>query len=276
MALASRGVGTLEMLKLDATKQRVWIDVTDLRQWSGHLTGVQRVVFENMVRLRNDPDIEAEGIYYEPWIDELLVADIPNLMSKLNHQSAEASSQNAGDSAKEKLKHQLKAIYFKLPADLRSRIKRALRAAQQLKHRAYFAKNKFIYSRATKGPQSPVAELCPHDTVLVFGKLWDSTPLVDLLSRKKNQIGFRYIVTVHDLIAVSQQQLLGPGMFYQHSQYLFDTVAWADLILCVSKSTERDVKRFANQLHVPEPQTKVIQLGDTSLTTSVSSLSAYR
>jgi hypothetical protein len=37
-----------------ATKQRVWIDVTDLQQWSGHLNGVQRVVFENMVRLYND------------------------------------------------------------------------------------------------------------------------------------------------------------------------------------------------------------------------------
>jgi hypothetical protein len=123
-----------------ATKQRVWIDVTDLQQWRGHLTGVQRVVFENIVRLHNDPDIEAEGIYYEPRIDELLVADIPNLMSKLNHQAAEASSQNAGGSAKEKLKYQLKAIYLKLPADLRSRIRRAFRAAQQLKYRSYLAK----------------------------------------------------------------------------------------------------------------------------------------
>ncbi len=250
----------------------VWLDVTDLGQWSGHMTGVQRVVYENMCRLHSDESVNAKGFSYDPYRNEIFEVNLHEVIARFE---TATNIPDGGASRSSRLKDTAREMYFRIPSGVRTRItpgqkrlakegaKKMLGAAHHSLHQVRSLRARMY--RFSSAESTPAALIAPHDTVLVLGKIWDSTPLVNLMATRKRQIGFTYVQLVHDLIPLFQPQVFGEGLFDPYAQYAFETLASADTILCVSRSTERDVHRLARELHFPEPHTVVVELGDSPL-----------
>lgn len=256
---------------MKSDKTTVWLDVTDLQCWSGHLTGVQRVIYEVLVELIADSELDARGFAYEPSRNDIFEVGLRTLADKFSSQQTSLS-----ESSQTNLTAKLRLAYLKLPNRIKhhitSRHKEYIRKTGRLSLRALRYLKQTIKPSTTAVAKAKKAEISKQDTVLVLGKVWDSTPLVDLLSNLKKQVGFRYVQAVHDLIPIFEPHLFGEGLFDPYAQYLFETVAAADVILCVSKSTQKDILRFANDLNFPKPHTVIIEHGDSPLNSVKSQL----
>jgi glycosyltransferase involved in cell wall biosynthesis len=246
----------------------VWLDVTDMEQWGGHMTGVQRVIYENMCRLQADPTITAKGFSYDSYRNEVFCVELESVIARIS----EVTSAPIGPDRTVRLKHLVRSVYFKTPAAVRNRItprqkQFAIKSAKKALLTARHGLHTVRTLRARVAPNTS-AERIPaifttDDTVLVLGKIWDQPALVNLLAARKRIIGFRYVQLVHDAIPVVQPQLFGPGLFEPYAQYLFETLGSVDIVLCNSKSTERDMHKLARELHFPKPHTHVVELGDS-------------
>ncbi len=251
------------------------MDVSDLLDWSGHMTGVQRVMYEIMTCLIEDSAYEARFFKLSFNGKALVECDVTDMLARMSAQANEAST--APDDATEGRKKQIKAMvrkaYFALPTGVRQRIttehkQKAKHVAHTALHQAKQLKHQFAQMAAKPGEQeyAKPADFRQDDTVLVVGKAWDDIRLVDLLAEGKRAVGYRYVTLVHDLIPVFQPHLFGPGLFNPYAQYLFEALTNCDRILCVSKNTEKDVQQLAAILNVPHVETAVVVLGDTPLT----------
>src|SRR5215475_12410974 len=127
-----------------STTKTVWLDVTDMEQWSGHMTGVQRVVYECMCRLQADISIAAAGFSYDPYRNEVFAVDLNDVVQRVS----QATSTTTGPNRTAKLKSLARTMYFRTPSSVRARItpaqkqfairsaKKALKAAHHGLHTA--------------------------------------------------------------------------------------------------------------------------------------------
>jgi glycosyltransferase involved in cell wall biosynthesis len=114
-------------------------------------------------------------------------------------------------------------------------------------------------------PNEPVrASITFHsgDIVLILGKPWDNPDIQRLLIEQKRVQDFKVVQVVYDLIISLYPQLHHPSLFKPYTQNMFDAVTVSDLMIPISKSSERDLKKFCEMLNLPVPNTKVVRLGD--------------
>lgn len=247
--------------------KKVWIDLTDFSVWSGHLTGVQRVIYEVLLRLKDDSGIELHGFIYIKERNEIFIADPIKMLEKVEV----VSRDDVPLAQNNRLKSMARSLYFGMPQFAREKITprqkeqliRISKKTIQKSRKAINASRSLV--KAAKTENLVRAEIHKKDTVLVLGKIWDETELVDFLSIKHRNIGFKYVQLIYDLIPVIQPHLFGYGLFNPYSQYLFETLASVDTILCDSMCTETDVINLAKRLNFSKPNTCVIELGDTPM-----------
>ncbi len=251
------------------SKQKIWIDMTDLDVWSGHMTGVQRVIYQNAKRFVESDKYDTKFFVFEPHhkvFSEVSFADISNRVEA----AVEASGRDevGGRSLKQRLKHAPRAIVRRMPASVKRRVppivKRGLKKSARLGIRTL--RNAKQSMRSVSAPLNvrPIT-FSKHDTLLLMGKTWDLPDLMPALGRLKMEQGFRIVHLVHDLIPIFEVQLFGPGLFEPYTRNMFEICSLSDGILTNSKATKQDVERFCKELNIPLPPIIAVRLGDDLL-----------
>lgn len=264
---------------MSTSQKRIWIDVTDLNDWHGHMTGIQRVIYNVARRYAESEKYEAHGFVFDPDRRIFTEHNLPELLKKV-HEGARDVQQNGNQqpetapnrSTKQLLKLAPRALARRVPTSVKQRIPSEIKQGIKLNARlaidlARHAKHALRAQTAVtvfEGDTNAV-HFEKTDVVLVLGKSWDYPELIPVLGRLKQQAGFRLVHLIHDMIPILEPHLFGPGLFEPYTKCMFDVCALSDEILAQSESTERDIKRFCELLNITTPPIKRIRLADEVL-----------
>lgn len=257
------------------SQSKLWIDMTDLSRWKGNMTGVQRVIYEIAQRYHKSDSLigyfvyddktrhcyevsfEAiDGIINAPIANEPVVTSRAKRIAKQTFGLIKSSYDNLSDDAKDK-------IPSAFVVGGKVFIKGAEKAARTTLHYVREARARRM-SKVVKDSIQPGHNVPFHkgDTLFVIGASWDSKTKIFDLARLKYQHELRYVQVIHDVIPSFDPYLFGDGFAADFDTRIFESIAIADLLLCVSKATEGELLKFCETARISPPLTEVIRLGD--------------
>lgn len=246
---------------------RILIDLTDLELWNGHHGGTQRVVY-NISKYfyleRENLGKQVEFIIFSNKDDAFHTASFTGIYGKVESLKDAAGQHDGplGLSRKTKLKHRLRPY---VPETIRKSKKTRQAAISSISIGLKLSNKVRGASKSLKITPKALSERVTFqkdDTVLILGKPWDNLKIQDILSKQKNETGFKLVQVVYDLIISLQPQLHHPSLFTAYTQNMFNAVSNSDLLLPISKSSARDLNQFCKLLNLEAPKTEVIRLGD--------------
>ncbi len=240
-----------------------WIDLTDLAVWSGHLTGIQRLVYQITLRYSEDENVryfifdEEKKKFFETSFQPIR----EQIEASMQNQEQQAVSVSRLSTAE--IKQTAIRFYKKMPESLRDRFTpaRKEKLKKLYKKSRQIAKKRPSFSKSKPNGHNEVI-FHKGDTVLVMGKPWDYPSFMECIRRQKLVEDFKLIQVVYDLIPVFQPHLHGEALIKQYTQHMFEVAALSDGLLAISKSTKKDMTRFCKRLNLPVPPIEVIRLGD--------------
>ncbi len=249
----------------------IWIDLTDIEQWSGHHGGTQRVVYG----ISKNFYLNQENVHYftySPADNEFYEADFKPIYDRVESLKSAANHTINNTGSTRTLKHRIKDkvlpyIPNRIMANevLKGRIKKTARYAIISASRARSVAGRPLRHLSTKGGRierrNPI-NLKKDDVVLILGKPWDEPGLQTLLDKKKYEIGFKVVQVVYDLIISLRPHLHHPSLFHRYTQQMFKAAQGSDLLLSISESSKQDMFELCDRLSISRPKIEVIRLGD--------------
>lgn len=239
-------------------KKITWIDLTDLAGWTGHHTGIQRVVY-NLAKYFDEID-DSKFFVYDEETKQFYEADFGSIEKPAQHRTGPSRRRMA----KERLLYLAKIWFYRLPERWRNIIGPAIVPRMRFwygKIHHLRAKIQSILAGKKNKLGTPV-QFGPEDKVVILGAGWVKPSILRDLWGAKQRSGFAVYHFVHDLIPVYQPHLFSAGHFELFTRYMFEMAAVADKIIVNSKATGRDMKRFLADMSLPELPIEVIRLGD--------------
>lgn len=254
------------------TSSKLWIDLTDMASWTGHLTGTQRVVFE-LGRRYHHSSQDAAFFIYDHKTGAFYQIDFTEIEAQINISRPSPVSKLHEDgpiNGRLPIKSQLRALavrsYMRLPYDVRTKIKpsykqsaktvisklRSQQASRQLRKSS-------IFSKAISGSKIVFAS---SDTVILLGKPWDSKNFIESLRLQKQNNNFRLYHLIYDLIPTFLPQVFGKPLPVDYTRYMFEAISLSDKLVAISESTRKDIIEFCNQELLPTPPIEVCRLGE--------------
>ena len=268
-----------------------WVDVTTILQWQRSAVGVVRCELEVAKYALNLREI---GLYkfcryskHDNRYIEVAVEEVERAIARINGTSSHPST---GEQASSSLvaspvipnrldRIALKAINF-VPVRYRQSFFNFAAARREATHSLVLATKSFASAigpffrpnrdrelgLGLKQDQPKATNLhfvtlfTKGDTYLSLGLDWDQKDFAKLYSLKK-EYGFRVVLFAYDVIPVLYPHLCVSDVAAYFARYFADLAWCADRVLCISKTTERDLTALLNELGVPCPETKVITLG---------------
>lgn len=112
-------------------------------------------------------------------------------------------------------------------------------------------------------PEEPLAAfLRPgRTTVVLLGAAWVIPEYASLIVNLKRMHDTRFAMLFHDLIPIYARETCDQGTAVVFKEFLDQVLPLVDLAMCVSQSTERDLKRYCGENGFTVPPTLVTQLG---------------
>lgn len=209
------------------------IDITELINWNGHLTGVPRVISEYASRFNSLEDSkisfvawnQTRALYYSVKLD-----NYPPITETVNVNSTKDSLRS------------LKTI---------------------IKKSKYASKTaSLIRSKGDGANENLSAVSLRHaDTLLILAD-WHSSDekFVDYLIEAHKK-GIRIINFVHDILPIVAPQFSGHATSYV-TRYASNIYPISDLVIVTSRSTKKDITKWMNLKKLTVPNIKIIRLGD--------------
>jgi glycosyltransferase involved in cell wall biosynthesis len=249
--------------------KRILIDLTDIEGWHGHHGGTQRVVYgiAKQFFLNDGKEFQIEFIAFSAHKNLFYKTSFEPILTRVENQENTSSSQQPQPQA----------------VTLKSRVKQIVRAyvpekIRKNKHARATAKNTLSFgmgvARKAKHSISRYGSslrnsssyeqiiFTENDIVLVLGKPWDNPSMERALIDAKTNKGFMLVQAIYDLIIPLYPHLHHPTLFKNYTQYIFEVIYGSDLLLPISKCTDKDLALFARSLNLTMPKTKVIRLAD--------------
>ncbi len=249
---------------------RILIDLSEFNDWSGHLTGVQRVVLNIGKYLAQHTDSKQDVVYftYDENSDSLIKVDINSFeVDKSVSESSAATVFVPREVARK--------LYKRTPYFIRSRLSpshkeaakrvanRSLGLVRRIRHGGEGLIRKGVLRSTSEGTDFDFVKPRQGDTILSAGRIWDHPKQQLLFSKLRKEKDVRVAYVIYDLIPIFQQHTFGPGLTEKYTEYLYELLNNSDLLLPISRSSEKDLLRFAQEMgfdHVPK--SVVIRLGD--------------
>jgi glycosyltransferase involved in cell wall biosynthesis len=249
--------------------KRILIDLTDIEGWHGHHGGTQRVVYgiAKQFFLKDGQEFQVEFMAFSAHENIFYKTSFAPILHRVENQETTSShqqSQQLAITVQSRVKHFVRPyVPEKLRKNKRARAT-AKSALLQGKSIARKAKQKIRgHSQSLKSLSSHrKIRFTENDIVLVLGKPWDNPTMERTLINAKADKGFILVQAIYDLIIPLYPHLHHPSLFKTYTQYMFEAIYSSDLLLPISKSTEKDLILFARSLNLPVPKTKVIRLAD--------------
>lgn len=275
----------------------VWMNVTTSYNWQRPAVGVVRVekeLTEGLEKL-----IGSSGFKRCVWVENRFV-EVHLAPSKVEQSAptpAPASATPAPDQApsvfpllprKEALVALAQASLSLTPARLRPFANRLLlsakfRLGKYLRNRAQAASNGMaIYTpEASQRDVAPVpgVEFKAGDILVSVGLDWDH-PYWRSFAMLRKVYGLKIVTCCYDLIPVLYPQYCVSDVAKRFTGYFIDVAEGSDLTLCISKQSERDLKKLLSEVGGVDVPTHIFPLGDnviapsTGISPAISQLTA--
>lgn len=231
------------------TQGTLWIDVTMLINWSGHLTGIQRVEYNLAKRYALMPHVKFCVFHKDQnKLTEFDFKHITYKIEQLQHQKTEAKAVGETPS---------------LSRLILGKAKRTLAPLLSTKSKV-FLKQQVHKLRSAGQPvneDEPIT-LRKDDTLFILSGDWSDGTFAGLVAGIKKQVSCKVVQIVYDMLPAFYPSYFVPGMPEQFSTYMKRMFSVADGILAISESTKRDVQKFMKQHKQSEVPVEVFRLGD--------------
>lgn len=254
-------------------KNIIYIDVTDFLHWSGHFTGIQRVVY-NLARQISSKQrvsliVYTEGNYclLEQSLDSLIKEGL-----KVKHVHV--------PTREEKFKAKVDKIYLGLPTKIQSFIEPVMPIFKRAYHHIVPLTRKTLHIIRLQQKKlkiinkeeylwvpdhddyGDIVNFNSGDKLVVLGCLWEGLGhLKAVIDSTMNDTILS--VLIYDLIPIYHSHTFGEGLLPVYAEYLFEVLSVASYVFAISNSTANDIKRFMLETGIQnEPKIQVIRLGD--------------
>ncbi len=253
--------------------------MTDLSKWRGNLTGIPRTVYEIALRYSSSDATVAFFVYDEP-TKGFFEIDFQGIIAAVTA-PAQQSHQKPKESTIKKAGHALLVkpvnYYKNLPDQTKDRIpesvaytaKQSIKIAEKIARtilhqvrEAQARKQNRSLKRNTLAVDSSMDLFGSDDIVCVLGASWDSKTKMLQIAKLREEISFKYVQLIHDVIPCFNPHLYGDGFAADFDRRIFESIANADLLFCNSKTTHNELKRFCDIARIPLPPVALIRLGD--------------
>ncbi|HKX73398.1 MAG TPA: glycosyltransferase family 1 protein [Candidatus Saccharimonadales bacterium] len=232
-------------------KGTLWVDVTMLVNWSGYLTGIQRVEYNLAKRYAEQPNVKFCVFHKDQ--RKLTEFDFKHITYKI-----------------EQLQHQKTAPAAATAVSQPTIVHRAIGKAKRTVGPLLSSRSKvFIKAQVHKLRQAgkPANEDAPiifgkHDTFLILSGDWSDETFATMVAGMRAQTPFKVIQIVYDMLPAFFPSYFVPGMSDQFATYMKHMFAVSDGILAISESTKRDVQKFMKLHKQKEVPVQVFRLGD--------------
>jgi glycosyltransferase involved in cell wall biosynthesis len=231
----------------------LWIDVTMLANWSGFLTGIQRVEYNLAKRYAEQENVKFCVFRKEQ--RKMTEFDFKHIAYKID------MLQNAGDNAPAGVEVAESAVPFS--RRVAGKLKRTARplvpaSAVGAARKAY---------KSLQGAQAPVHNdpaitFTKNDTFLILSGDWSDDIFADMVEDTRKQAKCKVVQIVYDMIPAVHPGYFVPGMPEQFSRYMEKIFANCDGVLAISESTKRDIVAFQKKHNIAKVPVGVFRLGD--------------
>lgn len=235
---------------------KLWIDLTDISHWTGHFTGIQRVVY-NLADSFDKKLADVNFFIYDEKAREFYGVDFKSIEDKFRHDDSTEKEQSID------FRSLALAYYSKIP----NHIKKVVPKVVKTSSKKVMQKTEMIVVNLRKSNEEDIkkntVDFQPQDLVVVFGNNWDRDIFMIDLANEKYDKDLKIYQLVYDLIPSFCPQFFGPSLFEIFTRYMFKAISISEGLLCISKSTEKDIVRFCQRVGLKAPKTQVIRLGDS-------------
>jgi len=108
---------------------------------------------------------------------------------------------------------------------------------------------------------TPTVLFAPGDVLISIGLDWDYPYYKEFYNLRKN-VGIKVVSCCYDLIPVLYPQYCVGDVSGIFTSYFIDVADGSDLILCISKQSEKDLNAMLERTGAARPKTHVFRLGD--------------
>lgn len=202
----------------------LWIDVTDLFNWHGSATGVQRAAFAIIKELLNtyNRHIRINFFKYEGFINSFVTVDSVDVNKQFN-------LLNGANNKK-------------------------LSIAKKKLGRILFFGKKIIFNRRKILFNS-------GDLVLILGSPWAYSNYAKLLCEQKDQVNFKIVHFIYDIIPIVKPEFFPLELSNNFISYFNQVLSKLDFILTCSKSTQSDLEKYLKKFLIEEKPIIPMELG---------------
>jgi len=228
--------------------KKLWIDVTMLVNWSGKMTGIQRVEYNLAKRFALKDNVRF--FVFDKGNNILIDFDFKHIEYKINTQQDQSAYQQA-------------VVSTELSGLARIRHSAILDPVRPLYNRLKpIAKTSLHKLRNINAEPQKSAEILAGDTVLILSGDWSDDSFVNLMLEKKEIHNFHMIQIVYDMLPALYPGYFVKGMPEQFASYMKRILPNSDKVLAISESTKRDIVEFGKRNSLKKLSVDVFRLGD--------------
>lgn len=249
------------------------VDVTTLANWHRPAVGIVRVEQQLCHWLLQQSPPNLHFVIYDRQhgqFSELSHSAVRAHLDRLDNfgTAQHAAQEQAGPNLEERLRRKALALLSHVPARWRlaayHKLVKARPAVHGWVHQARALRSR-LQSRSPAAAQSqanPQAFFTPPrgSVYISLGLDWNYKDMAQLYRIKKAQ-DLKMLLFCYDIIPIRLPHLCVADVSRQFAHYFVDLAWCADLILCISKSSQHDLSAFLDLMSVPRPRTEVIRLG---------------
>lgn len=256
---------------MSGTNPSVCVDVTTLIHWQRPAVGIVRVEQQLCRWLLSELPPNLHFVAYDSskgQFKQLTHSAVQSHLDRLDSYSTaqHITAQQALPNLEERLRRKALSLLSFVPARWRLSAYRQLLKARPIIHtwvklaRTVRSKLKSTAAAQTPAEDNTFFELPRGSTYISLGLDWNYKDMAQIYRIKKAQ-DLKLLLFCYDIIPIRLPHLCVADVSRQFAHYFVDLAWCADLILCISESSQRDLTDFLGNMSVPQPRTEVIRLG---------------
>lgn len=230
--------------------KKIYIDITQLYNWQGKVTGIQRVMDEISRRFIHDDHFSPVFIVWQKNTASFYEVDFKDTsQEKERNQTASAPKETPPVSPSiAKTKKLLSKIYYRVPL-----VRRA--------YNLYSTANGRLAKVAVPGRVVTI-----EDDSLLFmphGGVWESETYIRTILNLQKTHSVKLITILFDTVPVLTPQFAVEAITIVFGNYMKQVLPKADLVLAISKNTAEDAQKWLRSVGENQINNlKVFRLGD--------------